>query len=73
MLPLHLLITSTVDDSGESSGALIKSIAQAKAHLFMLCDAEWNFLKDCGWETVRNPGVPGGDVFLAGPIVLGTR
>ena len=49
------------DDSGESSGALIKSIAQAKAHLFILCeagaisDSELQFLYGRGWESFRNP------------------
>ena len=47
------------DDSGESHGALIKCIAQAKAHLFMLCKAgrshsELNF-HGRAWETFRNP------------------
>ena len=46
------------DDSGESVGLLIKSIAHAKAHLSLLCEAgeinaqELDFLH---WETVRNP------------------
>ena len=49
------------DDSGESAGLLIKSIAQAKAHLFWLREAgeinaqELSFLHQRGWETVRNP------------------
>ena len=49
------------DDSGESVGLLLKSIAHAKAHLFFLCEAgelndqELNFLHQRGWETKRNP------------------
>ncbi|OLP79500.1 hypothetical protein AK812_SmicGene40209 [Symbiodinium microadriaticum] len=42
------------DDSGESVGLLLKSIAHAKAHLFLLCEAgELNHRR--GWETKRNP------------------
>ena len=49
------------DDSGESVGLLLKSIAHAKAHLFLLCEAgdlnerELEFLHSRGWETQRNP------------------
>ena len=49
------------DDSGESVGLLLKSIAHAKAHLFLLCEAgelndrELDFLHRRGWETKRNP------------------
>ncbi|CAE7840536.1 unnamed protein product, partial [Symbiodinium microadriaticum] len=49
------------DDSGESVGLLIKSIAHAKARLFLLCEAgelnatELDFLHRRGWETLRNP------------------
>ena len=49
------------DDSGESVGLLLKSIAHAKAHLFLLCeagelnDSELDFLHRRGWETQRNP------------------
>ena len=49
------------DDSGESVGLLLKSIAHAKAHLFLLCEAgelndrELDFLHCRGWETQRNP------------------
>ena len=49
------------DDSGESVGLLLKSIAHAKAHLFLLCEAgdlnerELKFLHSRGWETQRNP------------------
>ena len=49
------------DDSGESVGLLLKSIAHAKAHLFLLCEAgelndrELDFLHRRGWETQRNP------------------
>ena len=49
------------DDSGESVGVLIKSIAHAKAHLFLLREAgeinaqELDFLHRRGWETVCNP------------------
>ena len=49
------------DDSGESVGLLLKSIAHAKAHLFLLCEAgelndrELDFLHRRGWETMRNP------------------
>ena len=48
-------------DSGESVGLLLKSIAHAKAHLFLLCEAgdlnerELKFLHSRGWETQRNP------------------
>ncbi|OLQ08703.1 hypothetical protein AK812_SmicGene7804 [Symbiodinium microadriaticum] len=49
------------DDSGESVGLLLKSIAHAKAHLFLLCEAgelnerELDFLHRRGWQTQRNP------------------
>ena len=49
------------DDSGESVGLLLKSIAHAKAHLFLLREAgelndrELDFLHRRGWETKRNP------------------
>ena len=49
------------DDSGESVGLLLKSIAHAKAHIFMLREAgelnesELDFLHRRGWETQRNP------------------
>ena len=49
------------DDSGESVGILIKSIAHAKAHLFWLCEAgelndqELEFMHRRGWETMRTP------------------
>ena len=49
------------DDSGESVGLLLKSIAHAKAHLFLLCEAgepndrELDFLHRRGWETKRSP------------------
>ena len=51
------------DDSGESVGLLLKSIAHAKAHLFLLCEAgelndrelDLDFLHRRGWETKRNP------------------
>ena len=49
------------DVSGESAGPLLKSIAQAKAHLFLLCEAgelnesDLRFLHSRGWETQRNP------------------
>lgn len=49
------------DDSGESVGLLLKSIAQAKAHLFLLCEAgdlnerELKYLHSRGWQTRRNP------------------
>ena len=58
------------DDSGESVGLLIKSIAHAKAHLFLLCEAgELNatvldFLHRRGWETLRNPN---------GELLIGCR
>ena len=43
-----------------SRGSLIKSIAQAKAHLFTLCEAckinddEMDFLYSRGWQFIRN-------------------
>ena len=49
------------DDSGESVGLLLKRIAHAKAHLFLLCEAgelnerELDFLHRRGWQTQRNP------------------
>ena len=45
-----------------SRGSLIKSVAQAKAHLFLLCEAgaikddEMQFLHNRGWQTQRNNG-----------------
>ena len=58
------------DSSGDSSGALIKSIAQSKSHLFMLCEAtnvtqgEKDFLYARGWQTIQNN---------SGDILIGSR
>ena len=58
------------DSSGDSKGALIKSIAQSKSHLFMLCEAtnvtqgEKDFLYSRGWQTIQNN---------SGDIIIGSR
>ena len=58
------------DSSGDSRGALIKSIAQSKSHLFMLCEAtnvtqgEKDFLYARGWQTIQNN---------SGDILIGSR
>ena len=58
------------DSSGESHGALIKSIAQSKSHLFMLWEAseiskgELDFLSSRGWQIIQNN---------SGDILIGSR
>ena len=58
------------DSSGDSKGALVKSIAQSKSHLFMLCEAtnvtqgERDFLYSRGWQTIQNN---------AGDLIIGSR
>eukprot|EP00439_Symbiodinium_sp_Y106_P037617 s4917_g4.t1 len=58
------------DSSGDSRGALIKSIAQSKSHLFTLCEAtnvtqgEKDFLYARGWQTIQNN---------SGDILIGSR
>ena len=58
------------DSSGDSKGALIKSIAQSKSHLFLLCEAtnvtqgEKDFLYSRGWQTIQNN---------SGDIIIGSR
>ena len=58
------------DSSGDSRGALIKSIAQSKSHLFLLCEAtnvtqgEKDFLYSRGWQTIQNS---------SGDILIGSR
>ena len=54
------------DSTGESRGALIKSIAQSTSHLFMLCEASeisLDFLYSRGWQTIRN---------ISGDILIGS-
>ena len=69
LLP-HSRIISSNDSSGDSKGALIKSIAQSKSHLFMLCEAtnvtqgEKDFLYSRGWQTIQNN---------SGDIIIGSR
>ena len=65
------------DDSGASMGVLIKSIAQAKAHIFMLCeagaisDSELKFQRTVAWK----PCAVLEETFslIAGPILWGPR
>ncbi|CAE7658140.1 unnamed protein product, partial [Symbiodinium sp. KB8] len=65
------------DDSGASMGVLIKSIAQAKAHIFMLCeagaisDSELKFQRTVAWK----PCAVLEETFslVAGPILWGPR
>ena len=58
------------DSSGDSRGALIKSIAQSKSHLFMLREAtnvtqgEKDFLYARGWQTIQKN---------SGDILIGSR
>eukprot|EP00439_Symbiodinium_sp_Y106_P027882 s9383_g3.t1 len=55
------------DSSGDSRGALIKSIAQSKSHLFILCEAtnmtqgEKDFLYARGWQTIQ---INSGDILI---------
>ena len=56
--------------SQPSKGALVKSLAQSKSHLFIACEAsevnqeELKFLPDRGWSVLRN---------RSGDIVVGCR
>ena len=58
------------DSTRPSKGSLIKSLAQSKSHLFMLCEAseinseERRFLRDRGWMTLAN---------AYGDILIGSR
>ena len=58
------------DSTGESRGALVKSIAQSKSHLFMLCEAagiskdELDFIYSRGWQTIQS---------ISGDILIGSR
>ena len=58
------------DSSGDSRGALVKSIAQSKSHLFMLREAtnvtqgEKDFIYARGWQTIQNN---------SGDILIGSR
>eukprot|EP00439_Symbiodinium_sp_Y106_P062619 s3519_g9.t1 len=59
-----------LNSSGDSKGALIRSIAQSKSHLFLLCEAtnvtqgEKDFLYSRGLQTIQNN---------SGDIVIGSR
>ena len=58
------------DSTRPRKGSLVKSLAQSKSHLFMLCEAseinveERRFLRDRGWSTLSN---------AYGDILIGCR